>query len=133
MSRSSTHSLANAHTILVVDDSDDIRLMTRVMLEAHGYQVSEASNGKEAVEIARSACPSLILMDLNMPVMDGLTATEQIRRHREECKEVPILATTANESSHMKKAALEAGCDGYINKPFDFDKLITILRSVLNC
>lgn len=67
-----------------------------------------------------------------MLVMDGLTATEQIRRHREECKDMPILAITANDTYSMKKAALDAGCNGYINKPFDFEKLITILRSMLS-
>ena len=132
MSGQVSDSLAKVHTILVADDSDAIRLLVRVVLEAHGYQVREASNGKEAVEVAWRTCPSLILMDLNMPVMDGLTATKQIRQHLEECKDTPILAITANDTYSMQKAALEAGCNDYINKPFDFENLINILRSVLS-
>jgi two-component system cell cycle response regulator DivK len=91
-----------------------------------------ATNGREAVDVALSSRPDLILMDLNMPRMDGLAATEQIREH-EELRKVPILAVTAYDTYGMKDAALEAGCNGYIKKPIDFKRLDNILRRILLC
>ena len=118
-------------TIMVVEDSDDIRLMLRRSLEMNAYQVIEATNGKEAVEQVMRQCPDLILMDLNLPVMDGLAAIEQIRACRDVCKDVPILAITAHDTYGMKQAALDAGCDDYLVKPLDFERLDTILRQIL--
>ena len=118
-------------TIMVVEDSDDIRLMLRRSLEMNAYQVIEARNGKEAVEQVMRQCPDLILMDLHLPVLDGLAATEQIRACRDVCKQVPILAVTAHDTYGMKQAALDAGCDGYLVKPLDFERLDKILRRIL--
>ena len=118
-------------TVMVVEDSDDIRLMLRRSLELSGYRVIEAINGQQAVELVRQTCPDLILMDLNMPLMDGLAATEQIRQCREVCENVPILAITAYDTYGMKDAALEAGCSGYITKPIDFDRLERIISGIL--
>jgi len=83
------------------------------------------------VELVKQDCPDLILMDLNMPEMDGLEATERIRECRELCGGVVILAITAHDTYGMKEAALEAGCDGYLTKPIDFDRLETILGRLL--
>jgi two-component system cell cycle response regulator DivK len=118
-------------TILVVDDYEDTRVMLRSALEARGYRVLEASNGEEAVEAARRVCPDLILMDLNMPQMDGLEAAKAIRECKELCKSVPILAITAFDTYGMKEAALEAGCNGYIRKPLDTEEAERILRSFI--
>ena len=118
-------------TVMVVEDSDDIRIMLRRSLELSGYRVIEAVNGQQAVEMVRQNCPDLILMDLNMPLMDGLAATEQIRQCREVCENVPILAMTAYDTYGMKEAALEAGCDGYLTKPLDFDRLEKIISRIL--
>lgn len=118
-------------TVLIVEDFDDARFMLRTFLESNGYRVAEAINGQEAVEFVRRKCPDLILMDLNMPLMDGLAATEQIRACRKMCRKVPILAITAHDTYGMKDAALEAGCDGYILKPIDFEKLEAIIRRIL--
>jgi CheY-like chemotaxis protein len=83
-------------TILVVDDSEETRIMLRHGLGARGYRVVEAADGREAVEVARRECPDLILMDLNMQVMDGLEATRRTRACRELCRSAPtILAITA--------------------------------------
>ena len=128
----SAYSLVN-HTVMVVEDSADTRNVLRVSLQEWGYGVVTAENGQQAVELARRACPNLILMDLNLPLMDGLEATQQIRECREICKDVPILALTAYDTYGMKDAALEAGCNGYITKPVDFDRLNSIVSRVLYC
>ena len=119
------------HTILVAEDYDDSRKMIRKALEMYGYEVVEARDGQEAVELTRRQCPDLILMDLNMPQMDGLAATEQIRECRERCENVTILAITAHDTYGMKEAAMEAGCDGYLTKPIDFERLETIIARIL--
>ena len=119
-------------TILVVEDSTDTRNVLSFSLTKYGYNVVTAVNGREAVEVALRERPDLILMDLNLPLMDGLAATEQIREH-EGLQKVPILAVTAYDTYGMKEAAEEAGCEGYIRKPIDFDRLDTILRRILCC
>src|SRR5947209_7469700 len=117
--------------ILVVDDSDDTRLVLRRLLEARDYRVVEAADGREAVEAARRECPDLILMDLNMPLMDGLEATRRIRECKELCQSVPVLAFTAFDTYGMEQAALEAGCSGYLRKPLDPGEVERILQSYL--
>ena len=119
------------YTIMVAEDFDDTRMMVRKMLEMYGYEVVEAANGQEAVELVWQQCPDLILMDLNMPLLDGLAATEQIRQCKELCKNVTILAITAHDTLGMKEAALEAGCDGYLTKPLDLDHLQKIIGRIL--
>lgn len=118
----------NRSTILLVDDNEDSRIMLRRFLDSHGYRVLEAVNGLEAVELAQSECPDLILLDLNMPVLDGLVATERIRASRAACRNVPIIAITAFDTYGMKEAALEAGCNSYISKPVDFDQITRLLH-----
>ena len=114
-------------TILLVEDTVDTRYVLGLTLLEQGYRVLTATNGEEAVEVALRERPDLILMDLNLPQMDGLMATALIRGH-EELRGVPILAITAYDTYGMKEAALEAGCNGYLIKPLDFDRLETILR-----
>ena len=118
-------------TILLVEENDDSRAsMTRFLL-TNGYHVVEAVNGQEAVKIVRQKCPDLILMDLNMPLMDGLAATTQIRKCRDVCERVPILAITAHDTYGMREAALEAGCTDYLLKPIDFDYLERVVAGIL--
>jgi two-component system, cell cycle response regulator DivK len=118
-------------TVLVVDDFEDSRFVLRQLLEASEYRVIEAADGREAVETAQRHCPDLVLMDLNMPLVDGLTATKLIRECRGACRDVPIVAVTAFDTYGMKEAALEAGCDDYLAKPLDFDHLEKVLRRCL--
>jgi CheY-like chemotaxis protein len=118
-------------TVLVVDDYADTRAMLRRVLEASGYRVAEAEDGRQAVEAARRACPDLILMDLNMPHMDGLTAAQNIRAVKGLCEGVPIIALTAFDTYGMREAALEAGCDDYLKKPLDAAELNTVLGRLL--
>lgn len=119
------------YTIMVAEDFDDTRMLLRKMLEVNGYEVMEAVNGQEAVDLVWKQCPDLILMDLNMPEMDGLAATEQIRQCKELCKNVTILAITAYDTHGMKEAALEVGCDGYLTKPIDFEHLQEIVDRIM--
>ena len=118
-------------TVLVADDFADTRAVLRRMLEMQNCRVVEAADGREAVEMARQACPNLILMDLNMPEVDGLAAAAQIRECKARCRDVPILAITAFDTYGMKEAALEAGCDDYLTKPIDSDELDRILQRLL--
>jgi CheY-like chemotaxis protein len=118
-------------TVLVVDDFDDARLTLRRLLERRDYRVVEARNGQEAVELVRQSCPDLILLDLNMPQMDGLEAAKQIRACRDLCAKVPIVALTAYDTYGMKEAAIEAGCDDYLTRPIDFEQLDRVLQRYL--
>jgi CheY-like chemotaxis protein len=118
-------------TVLVADDFEDTRALLRRMLESHNCRVVEAADGLEAVEMARRACPNLILMDLNMPMLDGLAAAEQIRSCQEGCRGVPILAITAFDTYGMREAAIEAGCDDYITKPINAGDLERALLSLV--
>src|SRR5919202_1243924 len=83
-------------TILVVEDNDDTRLVMKMVLESNDYRVAEATNGEEAIEVALRERPDLILMDLQMPVLDGLAATRRIREQPELCN-VPVVAVTAHD------------------------------------
>src|SRR5688572_29526608 len=112
-------------TILIVEDYPDTRLMMKYLLQRFGYDVVEAADGQEAVDKVQLAQPDLILMDISLPVMDGLTATQIIRKF-DGFSKIPIIAVTAYGKSYYKQA-IEAGCDDLINKPLDFDNLEPIL------
>ena len=107
--------------VLVVEDYEGIRRMMKLVLGFRGYQVVEAQNGREAVEKAIEEKPDLILMDIGMPVMDGLDATQDIRAHS-ELAGVPIVALTAYGDFYTDKA-LAAGCNDVVHKPIDFEHL----------
>lgn len=113
-------------TVMVVDDSPDVRELMALQLRLSGYDVLEASDGSEAVELARENCPSLIIMDLQMPVMDGVTATRAIRGIRELCG-VVIVAFSAFGGDYSQRA-IEAGCDEYVNKTLGINKLASIVE-----
>lgn len=116
-------------TVIVVDDSADIRDLLRYTLERRGCRVLEAENGREAVELAQRERPNLILMDLNMPVLDGLAATRILRGLAGMC-DVPIIAISANGiESH--RAAFAAGCNEYLTKPVDLVRLDQLLNGLL--
>jgi len=110
-------------TILYVEDNPDNRMLVRRILLSEDYNLLEAVNAVEALEILKTAKPDLILMDINMPDMDGYTLTAKIKK-MPGFEKLPILALTANVMRGDKEKVLEAGCDGYIQKPIDFDDLI---------
>ena len=115
-------SLENKGTILYVEDNPDNRLLVKRILLAEDYSLLEAIDGKDALNVLRTARPDLILMDINMPDMDGYTLTAKIKS-LPGFERIPILALTANVMRGDKERTLEAGCDGYIQKPLDIDQL----------
>jgi two-component system cell cycle response regulator DivK len=110
-------------TILYVEDNPDNRTLVRRILLSEDYAMLEAVNAFEALNILKDNRPDLILMDINMPDMDGYTLTAKIRA-MPGFERIPILALTANVMRGDKEKTLEAGCDGYIQKPLDIDQLI---------
>lgn len=117
-------------TILVVDDVTDNLILISLALQNNGYHVLTAKSGEEAIKIARIARPDLILMDIAMPDVDGLTATRRIRKHP-ELRHLPVIALTAFETLGFRQAAFEAGFDGYLTKPIDFQKLTNLINVFL--
>ena len=113
----------NKGTILYVEDNPDNRTLVRRILLSEDYSLIEATNAYDAIEILKGTRPDLILMDINMPDMDGYTLTTKIKS-MSGFERVPILALTANVMRGDKEKTLEAGCDGYIQKPLDIDQLV---------
>lgn len=117
-------------TVLIAEDSHDTRIMLKRAFELKGYRVIEAADGNEAVEAMRQNRPSLILVDLNMPVVDGLETVKEIRKLEGPGEQVPIVAITAFDVYGMKEAALEIGCNTYLSKPLDMDELDRTLKGL---
>ena len=117
-------------TILYVEDNPDNRLLVRRILTAENYKLLEATNAVQAFNLLETTTPDLILMDINMPDMDGYTLTTRIRS-MPGLERIPILALTANVMRGDKEKTLEAGCDGYIQKPLDVDQLIKEIERFL--
>ena len=117
-------------TILIADDFDDTRLLLRTWLEKKGYRVIEAEDGKEAVATAESRRPDLIIMDVEMPELDGLSATRQIRA-LPGFERVPIIAVSAYGAHQFRVEALTAGCNEYVSTPFEPDELEQLIRTLI--
>lgn len=118
-------------TILVVDDFDDTRWLLRTWLERKGFRVVEAEDGYIAVSEAESENPDLIIMDLEMPGMNGLEATKRIRAS-EKLAGVPIIAVSAYGVDRYRVMALQAGCNEYVSTPFEPADLDRLIRSYLH-
>ena len=125
---------AHGQTVLVAEDNPDILRAVRTLLEGEGYRVVEAEDGERAVEAAPRERPDLILMDLNMPVLDGFHAAKCIRRHP-ALRDVPILANSAygefGMSFSIRADELAPGFTFYLTKPLDFDELREMLNRLL--
>jgi len=117
-------------TIMVVEDYDDTRLLLKKGLEGLGYSVLEASNGQEAVEVAGRENPDLILMDLDLPILDGIAATQCIRQDA-SLEGVPIIAVTAYPLSFTHVKAFAKGCNEYMSKPIDMTELANLVNRYL--
>ncbi len=109
--------------ILVVDDKDDSRVLVGKVLKLRGYEVIGASTGEDAINMAQSELPDLILMDIRMPGgIDGLEATRHIKA-TPQLAHIPILALTASVRPEDMQMALDEGCSGFVRKPIDIDEL----------
>ncbi len=120
----------SGRTIMIVEDYDDTRILLRRVLERLGYTVLEASNGQEAVDIADREHPDLILMDLDLPILDGIAATQRIRK-QPEMEKVPIVAVTAYPMSYTHVKAFAKGCNEYMAKPIDTTELERLVTRYL--
>ena len=117
--------------VLLVEDTEDIRQMMRKLLELSGFQVVEATNGREAVEVAARVRPQIILMDLSLPFIDGIAATRQIRS-LPGMSEVPIVAVSAHDTADFHSDARAAGCNVYITKPINYPELEAVVNGLLS-
>jgi CheY-like chemotaxis protein len=120
----------SSQLILVVDDNESIRGLLRAFLSDSGYKVIEACDGLEAVKIATSECPDLIIMDLSMPLMDGFGAV-RVLREVPEVREVPVIACTALDTTTHRVQAMDVGFNEFLPKPIDFNRLDSLLEQFL--
>ncbi len=117
--------------ILIVEDNPDLRDILQWHIEHQGYDTILAFNGKEAVDLATSQVPDLIIMDMMMPVMDGHQATRMIREHPSTYS-TPILAVTARVTMKDKEDCIQSGCDEFIAKPYTSIQLISSIAKLLD-
>jgi two-component system cell cycle response regulator DivK len=117
-------------TILVVEDQEDNRQILRDLLASAGFRMIEAHDGQQALTVARSERPDLILMDIQLPIVDGYEATRNIKRDP-ELRHIPVIAVTSYALSGDEKKALEAGCNAYVAKPFSTRYLLAKIGQFL--
>ena len=113
--------------ILIVDDDAKIRKLLRVVLQSSGYETIEAENGERGIKLAKENIPNLILMDIQMPVMDGISALKIIRLD-ESTKSIPVIAQTSYAMKGDREKFLAEGFDSYISKPIDVKEFIEIIK-----
>lgn len=117
-------------TILVAEDDADIRLMMSMLLKMKGYHVIEACDGQETLDVAQKERPDLILMDLQLPRLNGFAVARFIR-HSDALRRTPIVVVSAHDPAKHRSLALAAGCNEYVTKPIDFDRLDELIVSLL--
>ncbi len=117
-------------TILLVEDFDDTRLMMKMWLMKNGYRVVEAKTGEEAISVAQRELPDLIIMDMMMPGMNGLDATQRIREYQ-ALRRTPIVAVSAYGANEYRSLAIDAGCNEYVPTPFDPEVLADLIKSLI--
>lgn len=120
-----------AATVLVAEDDADIRLMMTTLLGTRGYRVVETGDGVEAVEVAKRVRPDIILVDLQLPRLNGF-AVARFLRHEDSLRRVPIIVVSAHDPAKHRNLALAAGCNAYVQKPVDFDRLDELMSSLLS-
>jgi len=118
----------NGKSILVVDDEEENRKLLKIFFSEKGYRILDAKNGEEALELARTENPSVVLLDMNMPVMDGLTVLKKLLVINPE---LGVIMVTGNQEDKNVKKAMELGAYGYVLKPFDFAYLGIVVMSKL--
>ena len=118
------------YTVLIVEDNEKNRKLLRDLLRVHGYQYLEAADGLSGVEMARECAPDLILMDIQLPKLDGYSATRQLKAD-EGTRRIPVVAVTSFAMKGEEERAREAGCDAYLSKPIDIHLLMDTVRGFL--
>lgn len=116
---------------LMIEDNDQNRYLLRFILEQHDFVVVEATTGMEGLELARSESPDFILLDIQLPGMDGVEVARRLRQEQIIAASVPIIAVTSFAMAGDRERFLEAGCDGYIEKPIDPDTIISEIRAII--
>lgn len=124
-------SIGQEFLILVVDDAADNLAVISLDLQQQGYKVVTASNGEDAVRVAEQTQPNLILMDINLPELDGLGATRRIREN-DALRDVPVVVVTAFGTEGFQRAAYDVGASGYLTKPLDFDRMNLLIARLLS-
>lgn len=125
-------STSTKSTILVAEDDEDNRFIMKMLLEMRGYHVVTAANGYEALAQAERERPDLILMDLRMPLLNGLATTRQLRQHIDaRLRHLPVIALSAYDPAQHRAVALAAGCNEYVTKPIDYDGLEKLIETFL--
>ena len=118
-------------TILIVDDDEMTRRILRLFFTRHEYEVVEADNGLDALKIIEGACPSLIIIDILMPGMDGISTVHKIRSKR-DCTQLPVLFLTSQADTKAKNEAMKVGGQKFLNKPVNLDELVKITGELIN-
>ena len=116
--------------LLLIEDNEMNRDMLSRRLERRGFEITTAVDGQKGLDLAQTSLPDLILMDMNLPIMDGLEATRQLKALR-ATQHIPIIALTAHAMLGDQDKALEAGCDDYTTKPVDLPQLLTKIHTLL--
>jgi two-component system, cell cycle response regulator DivK len=119
-----------SHTILLVEDNEDNRIVYSTILRHFGYEVMEAQTGEDGIAMAERDLPDLILMDVGLPGMDGWEATAHLK-NRAATREIPIIALTAHALNEHRARAMEVGCDGYLAKPVEPREVLSTVRRFL--
>ena len=127
---SSVESSRNPPRVLVVDDDPAIRLICNTWLGLDGYQVIEAADGQQALELAIAEDPAVVLLDLSMPVLDGLAVAKALRAH-ERTRDLPLVVLTAETDVRVARHAYELGVVGFFTKPFDPAAVVGFVRDVI--
>lgn len=128
--KSARQTRGSGFTVMIVEDLPDTRYITKMLLRVKGCRVVEAVDAQEAVEVALRERPDMILMDMHLPHTSGIDATRRLRTFA-ELKDVPIVALSAYDRTLFEPSALDAGCNEYVTKPLDFDKLDRLLERYL--
>ena len=119
------------YTVLIVEDNPNNRMIMRDMMEVQGYKTMEALDGPAGLEMALRHMPDLILMDVQLPGMDGYEVTRRLKS-QDVTKTIPVIAVTSFAMKGEEDRARQAGCDAYISKPIDIHKLVETVKGLLN-
>jgi CheY-like chemotaxis protein len=127
------HAMVGSHnqTILLVEDYKDSREMMRLLLQDFNYQILEAQNGKEALDLALKDTPDLVLTDFNLPDIDGTTLIRRLRKLSERMSRIPVIMLTAHDKQQLYELAMAAGCTAFITKPVNFAVLEKTIHTLL--